>query len=86
MRVHNDENKPVRMAFDITQQRVEHYSDVVSYMVKAEVARCQSEEGFTPTPDQIRFYEKELIRHMTIRRNVDGAQKIRISKSNLLLT
>jgi hypothetical protein len=81
-----DENKPVRMAFDITQQRVEHYSGVISYMVKAEIARCQTEENFTPSPEQIRFYEKELIRHMTIRRNIDGAQKIRISKSNLLLT
>ena len=83
---HNDENKPVRMAFDISQQRVEYYSDVIAYMVKAEIARCQTEENFTPTADQIKFFEKELIRHITIRRNVEGAQKIRISKSNLLLS
>lgn len=86
MNTYSDENKPVRMAFDVTQGRVEHYSDVISYMVKAEVSRCQTEEHFTPSAEQIRFYEKELIRHMTIRRNIEGAQKIRISKSNLLLT
>lgn len=54
-------------------------------MVKAEIARCQA-EGFTPTREQIQFYEKELIRLMTIRRDIDGAQKIHISKSNLLLS
>ena len=86
MNIHNDENKPVRMAFDITQSRVEHYNDVVSYMVNAEVARCKAEEGFTPTPSQIRFLEKELIRLMTIRRDLEGAKKLRISKSNLLLS
>ncbi len=86
MKIHNDENKPVRMAFDVTQARVQHYSDVISYMVNTEIARCQREEGFTPTPAQIKFLEKELIRHATIRRDIQGAQKIRISKSNLLLS
>lgn len=84
--IHNDENKPVRMTFDISAARVQHYSDVISYMVNAEIARCQSEEGFTPSPAQIKFFEKELIRYATIRRDIATAQKLRMSKSNLLMS
>ena len=85
--VHNDENKPVRMAFDLTHQRVEHYSDVVEYLVRTEVARCKYQEGFDPTPEQIKFLEKEIVRYATIRKDMTTAQKLRIKKNgNLLLT
>lgn len=79
----SDENKPVRMAFSVTHQRVQHY-DVIKYMVDAEVARCKQEENFTPSQDQIRFFSKELVRYVVIRRDLDGAGKIRIKQSNLL--
>jgi len=84
MNIHDDENKPVRMAFAVTHQRVEHYDDVIAYMVSNEINRCKSKEGFTPTPDQIAFYKKELIRTMVIRRDIDGSNKLKIGKSNIL--
>jgi hypothetical protein len=84
MNIHNDENKPVRVAFVVTHQRVEHYDDVIEYMVRNEINRCKSKEGFTPNPDQIAFYKKELIRLMVIRREIDKANLLKIGKSNIL--
>ena len=84
MNVHDDENKPVRMAFAVTHQRVEHYDDVIEYMVSNEINRCKSKEGFTPNPDQIAFYKKELIRAMVIRRDIDCGNKLKIGKSTIL--
>lgn len=84
MHIHNDENKPVRVAFNVTNQRVEHYVDVIDYMVKAEINRCKSQEQFTPSDSQIAFLKKELVRALVIRRDVDGANKLRIQKRNIL--
>jgi hypothetical protein len=81
--IHNDENKPVRMKINVTAQRVEHYKDVIDSMTRTEVERCRK-DGFEPTPSQIAFYQKELVRTMTISRKMDAAFKIHIPKSNVL--
>lgn len=79
------ENKVVPTAFVVTSDRVNHYNDVISSMVKSEIYRCQTQDHFTPTAQQIKFYEKELIRHMTIGRNIDFAATIKIKKNGHIL-
>lgn len=80
----DDTDRPPRMAFVVTADRVQHYDGVIDYMVTAEIARCKEKEGFTPTTAQINFYKKELTRYMTLRRDVSTAQTIHIKKSNVL--
>jgi len=84
MNYHNDENKPVRMFVNLTSERVNHYNDVIEFMVQTEVSRCRTEDKFEPTQSQIQFLRKELLRHVTIRRNIEFAQKIKIPKSRVL--
>lgn len=79
------ENKVVPTAFVVTSARVNHYSDVIDSMVKSEIYRCQTQDKFTPTAEQIKFYEKELIRHITIRRNLEFANTIKIKKNGHIL-
>jgi hypothetical protein len=80
---HSDEGR-TPLAFTVDSNRVHHYSDIIDYMAKTEVRRCQTEENFTPTEKQVEFLKKELIRHAVIRRDVVSAQQIRINKSNIL--
>lgn len=82
--MHNDENKPVRMAFSVTSARVQHYDDVIEYMASTEIQRFRQEHGYDPSPEQVKFLKKELVRYAVIRRDVDTAQKIKISKTRLL--
>lgn len=78
------EGKPVPYGVrPLTSARVNHYSDVIDYLVNTELARC-AEENFVPTADQIRFYKKELARMVTIRSNIENAQQLRIQKSGIL--
>jgi hypothetical protein len=78
------DNTPYRTAFVVTSDRVNHYNEVIEMMVANEINRCKTKDNFTPTNQQVAFYKKELVRHMTIGRNLDFAQKIKISKSNIL--
>lgn len=82
--VHSDENKPVRTHSVVTQARVQHYDDVVEYMLRAEVQRFAAEHKRQPTPAQIEFLRKELVRYCVIRRDLDTAQKLKINPSNIL--
>lgn len=75
----------VRTKFVITSDRVNHYADVIEHMAQTEIERCKREEGFTPTPEQIAFLKKELVRYATIRHDIETAMKIRIKKSNMLV-
>lgn len=81
--VHNDEGR-ARVFNTLTSQRINYYDDIIDYMVKTEVSRCQNEDKFTPSQQQIEFLKKELVRHAVIRRDVVTAQKIRINKSTIL--
>lgn len=85
IKTHDENGKAPRVAFVVTQKRVEHYDDIVEYMVRAEVTRCKEQDKFTPTAQQIQFLRKELIRYMVIRRDIETAQKLRINRSNFLV-
>ena len=78
MKIHNDENQPVRMHSVTTSSRVEYYGDIISYLVRNEINRCKSKEDFDPSPDQIAFFEKELIRLIVIRRDIDAGNNLKI--------
>lgn len=80
----SDEGKPVRMAFNVTHGRVDHYGDVVEYLATSEIARFTQEHGRPPTPQQIIFLKKELVRYAVIRHDLDTAQKIKIKSSVIL--
>jgi hypothetical protein len=84
IKIHDDSGKPIRTAFVVTSHRVDHYSDFIEYLVKAEVARCKEQDKFTPTQSQIDFFRKEAVRYATIRRDMETAQKLRIKKDNKL--
>lgn len=82
--IHNDEGKPIEMMYSVSQGRVEHYSDVVDHMVNNEILRCKG-EGKNPTQAQVDFFRKEIIRHVVIRRDIDGATKLRMKTGNNIL-
>ena len=82
--IHDDSNKPARTAFVVTSARVEHYNDIVEHLIRNEIIRCKDVDKFTPTPEQIAFFRKELVRYMVIRRDIETAQKIHIRKGTIL--
>ena len=84
MKTVDHENQPVRMAFSVTHGRVEHYSDVVEYMARAEVERFTKEHGRPPSASQVAFLKKEIVRYAVIRHDLETAQKIRINPSIVL--
>lgn len=81
----NQENMPVELVASITHQRVQHYGDVVEFIVSTEIARCQSEDKFTPSKKQIDFLRKEVVRYAVIRRDIETAQKLKIKNNGNLL-
>jgi len=83
IKIHDDSGKPIRTAFSVSNDRVNHYSDFVEYLAKQEIARCQA-DGFTPTKSQVDFFKKEATRYAIIRRDLNTAQKLRIKKDNKL--
>jgi hypothetical protein len=81
----SDEGKPVRLAFSVTHQRVQHYDDIVEYMVATEVERCRREDHFTPSTEQVVFLRKEIVRYAVIAHDLNTAQKVRINKTRVLV-
>ena len=79
----NHENKPIEIISSVTHQRVEHYADIVEMIARIEVARCQA-AGFNPSPTQIAFLKKEIVRYAVIRRDIETAQSLRIKKAEIL--
>lgn len=84
MHIHNDEGKPVRMAFSVTSERVNHYNDVIGFMKSTAIRKFVETHKRQPSAEAIKFYEKELIRMVTIRHDIKSAQNIKIQESNLL--
>jgi hypothetical protein len=82
-RIHDDEGKVPELAFNVSNQRVQHYADVVEYLVNNEIARCQA-AGFSPTKKQVDFLRKEIVRYAVIRRDVETAQSLKIKQSSIL--
>ena len=82
--IHNDEGKVPHVFSVVTSDRVNYHQDTVDYLVNKEVNRCKAEDDFTPTPSQVDFLRRELIRHVIIRRDIMKAQKIRLSKQTVL--
>lgn len=80
----NHENTKVRLAFDVSNERVAHYADVIEYMATAAVGRFVSKYGRNPTASQIQFLKKELTRYVVVRKDIDTANKIDIQESPLL--
>ena len=82
--IHNDENRPVRMHVDVTQARVQHYADVVEYAANAAIDRFRAKYKREPSPSQIAFLKKELVRYMVIRRDLITANNIEINPTDIL--
>lgn len=74
-----------RLAFKIDSARVNHYDDVVEYMAKAAVDRYVAKHKKNPTPQQVVFLKKELMRYIVVRRDLITAQRLEVSESNILL-
>ena len=78
-----DTDKAPRIAFNLTNARVQHYSDVVEYLVQAALRKCQ-EEGWTPSQSEIQFFRKQVIRYAVIRQDVDAATRLTLKRQTLL--
>lgn len=74
-----------RLAFKIDSARVNYYGDVVEYMAKAAVDRYVAKHKKNPTPQQVEFLKKELVRYTVARRDLIIAQRLEISESNVLI-
>lgn len=80
----SDEGRPVRMAFSVTSARVQHYDDIVEYMVKDAIEKYKQQHKQNPSQEQIAFLRKEMVRYAVIRHDMNTATKLSI-KSNILL-
>jgi len=80
----NDENKPAPIAFSVTSNRVNHYSDIVEYLASCQINNYRMKHNRMPSKEQIDFLKKEIIRYAVIRRDLETAQKIKIQESRLL--
>ena len=78
-----DTDKPPRIAFNLTNARVQHYGDVVEYLVQNAIMKCQ-QDGWTPNQSEIQFFRKQVIRLAVIRRDVDAASKLILKRQTLL--
>lgn len=79
----DDTDKPPRLAFNLTSARVQHYNDVVEYLVQAAVDKCRT-DGWTPNKSEIEFFRKQVIRLAVIRKDVAGATALVLTKQPLL--
>lgn len=84
MHIHDDEGKPVRMVFNVTSDRVNHYNDVIESMTATAVRKFIDRYKKQPQAEAVAFYKKELVRVMTIQRDVRRAEKIEIQESRIL--
>ena len=80
----NQEGQPVEMMFSVTHGRVQHYSDVVEHMVANAVQKYIETSKQNPSKEQVDFIRKEIVRYAVIRKDIEGAQKIKISERVLL--
>ena len=76
--IHDDMDKPVRMAVNVTAARVEHYDDVVNFMALDAAVRYTKKTGRNPTPKQMVQVKREIARLAIISRDLIGAQKVEI--------
>ena len=77
--IHDDMDKPIRMAVSVTAKRVEHYGDVVDAMARSAIDRYVKKTSQQPTENQIAYLKADLVRLMVIGRDVLGAQKVDIT-------
>jgi hypothetical protein len=84
MHIHDDENKPVRMLYNVTSERVNHYNDVIEAMTSTAISKFIEKHKKRPQPQAVAFYKKELVRVMTIQRDIRRAEKIQIQESVIL--
>lgn len=82
--VHSDEGKPITVMFSVSNERTQHYDDVVEYMLNNAVAKSRA-DGYSPSKSEIDFFRKELIRYVVIRRDLDTAQKLTFRKGGNIL-
>ncbi len=78
-----DTDKAPRIAFTVNSRRVEHYSDVIKYIVNDAVSKARA-EGLNPTKEEIAFFEKEVVRYAVIRHDLETAMKLKLKKRELL--
>lgn len=79
------EDRPPRIAFNLTSARVQYYGDVVEYMASSAIERYKAKYGQMPSQEQIAFLKKEITRYAIIRHDIDTAGKLEIGKSNVLM-
>ena len=84
MITHDDEGQAPRIAFNVTNQRVQHYDDIVEYWIRSEITRCKERDKFSPSIEQINFFRKELIRYAIIRGDVKTASMLHIRNTGIL--
>ncbi len=76
--IHDDSDKPIRMAVNVTAARVEHYDDVVHFMIQGAVKRYVDKYKENPSPQQVLHAKREIARQAIISRDIIGAQTVEI--------
>jgi len=78
-----DTDKAPRLALTVTSARVNHYGDVVEFLVNNAIAKCRA-EGWTPSEDEVAFFRKEVTRHAVIRHDVETASGLKLRRKTIL--
>lgn len=79
-----DDTSPPPLLFNVTAGRVEHYNDVVDYLVQQQVYQAAA-AGWTPSAEEINNFRKKIISLAVIRHDIDGAAKLKLRKRQVLL-
>ena len=81
----DNESSPPRIAFNLSADRVQYYSEIVEHIASDAIRKYYSKYKRMPSADQIAFLKKEITRYAVIRHDVDTASKLEISETNILI-
>ena len=82
--VHSDEGKPIRMHTTVSSTRVNHYSDVVGFMMRDASQKFVLKHNRQPSDRELKAFEREALRAIHFDRNLDKASKLEIKPIELL--
>lgn len=82
--VHSDECKPIRMHTTVSSTRVNHYSDVVGFMMRVALQKFVDKHKRQPSDRELKAYEREALRAIHFDRNLDKASKLEMKPLEFL--
>lgn len=80
----SDEAKPVRIAFNVTSARIQHYDDVIEYLTAAAARSFMLAHRRDPSHSELAAFKRRLVILAVIRRDLQAASALQIKPREIL--